>query len=109
MNYTLSYPALNGQTITEGHAQYCRDNGHAVHTVDGVKSTLCPRCGAIVRNTIRTGDVVRNIATGNRVHVRHYNLRTDTWTLELLGSLGNNPVFTLSDETVQAVYEVISR
>ncbi len=45
MNYKLSTPALNGETVTEGHARYCRDNGHMAHKVDGVDQGICPRCG----------------------------------------------------------------
>jgi hypothetical protein len=45
MNYKLSTPAINGETVTEGHAQYCRDNGHMTHTIDGVDQGFCPRCG----------------------------------------------------------------
>lgn len=44
-NYKLSYPAVNGDVVTEGHANYCKANGHATHVVDGVESSLCPRCG----------------------------------------------------------------
>jgi len=38
-------PALNGAVVTERHARFCRENGHAVHTIDGVPSPWCPRCG----------------------------------------------------------------
>lgn len=62
-----------------------------------------------MNKTIRTGDIVRNICTGSRIHVRHYNESSDTYTLELLTNPGKNPVFTLSNETVQTAYEVISR
>ena len=44
-NYKLSYPAVNGEVVTEGHTNYCKTNGHATHVVDGVESNLCPRCG----------------------------------------------------------------
>jgi hypothetical protein len=43
--YLLSYPAASGEVVTEGHARYCRDHGHAAHTVNGVPSPRCPRCG----------------------------------------------------------------
>lgn len=46
MNYKLSYPAVNGEVVTQGHADYCAEHGHAKHTIDGVVSPLCPRCGA---------------------------------------------------------------
>ena len=45
MNYKLSYPAINGETVTQGHADYCKAEGHGTHTVNGVVSPLCPRCG----------------------------------------------------------------
>lgn len=41
----MEYPALNGEVVTQRHADYCADNGHAVHTVNGVISQQCPRCG----------------------------------------------------------------
>lgn len=47
MNVALSYPALNGEVVTEAHAAYCVDKGHAVHTVDGVEQAMCPRCGEL--------------------------------------------------------------
>lgn len=49
----LDHPAVNGRPVTEAHAQYCRDNGHASHTVDGITSPVCPRCG-----DRRTGQIV---------------------------------------------------
>ncbi len=47
MNYRLSTPALNGEVVTEGHANYCAANGHMHHTVDGVEQGICPRCGEV--------------------------------------------------------------
>jgi hypothetical protein len=47
LNYALSYPALAGEPVTEGHSQWCKQNGHATHTVDGVDTGLCPRCGDV--------------------------------------------------------------
>ena len=43
--YRLSYPAFTGETITQGHADYCAANGHATLTENGVVGTFCPRCG----------------------------------------------------------------
>lgn len=48
MNYALSYPALNGDVVTQGHTDYCRDHGHATHKVDGVVQDRCPRCGELL-------------------------------------------------------------
>ncbi|SMY00947.1 hypothetical protein BSP239C_03160 [Brevibacterium sp. 239c] len=45
MNYALRTPALNGETVTQGDTNYCRDNGHMTHTIDGAEQGLCPRCG----------------------------------------------------------------
>lgn len=39
------FPALNGEVVQERHARICRENGHATHTVNGVVSLICPRCG----------------------------------------------------------------
>lgn len=41
------FPALNGETVTEGHARVCRERGHATHTVDGEPMPRCPRCGEL--------------------------------------------------------------
>ena len=56
MNYKLSTPALNGETVTQGHADYCATNGHMTHTVDGVDQGFCPRCGesTMVKIEMRT-------------------------------------------------------
>lgn len=43
--YARDMAALNGTTVTQGHADYCEANGHAVHTVDGEVQPMCPRCG----------------------------------------------------------------
>jgi hypothetical protein len=43
--YALSYPAVSGDVVTQGHADHCAAYGHATHTVDGVLSPFCPRCG----------------------------------------------------------------
>lgn len=41
----FSFPAANGEVVTEKHAKICADKGHAKHTVDGTDSGVCPRCG----------------------------------------------------------------
>jgi hypothetical protein len=43
--YATSFPVIYGETVTEGHALYCREFGHATHTEDGEESRFCPRCG----------------------------------------------------------------
>lgn len=49
--YAHSYPALTGETVTQGHANYCAAHGHATYTQDGIVAPYCPRCGV---NTTRT-------------------------------------------------------
>lgn len=39
------FPALEGRTVTQGHADVCATRGHATHTVAGVAQSECPRCG----------------------------------------------------------------
>lgn len=41
------YPAAEGRTVTEGHAQLCRERGHATTIRDGVDQGVCPRCGEV--------------------------------------------------------------
>lgn len=43
--FAMSYPALDGAVVMQGHADYCREHGHATWTVDGVDTGTCPRCG----------------------------------------------------------------
>ena len=45
------FPALTGDVVTERHARICREIGHATHTVEGVPSGICPRCGESVHVT----------------------------------------------------------
>jgi hypothetical protein len=42
------FPALVGGVVTERHARICREQGHARHTVDGVDTGTCPRCGDVI-------------------------------------------------------------
>lgn len=44
----LDYPALEGRTVTQGHADYCQAHGHATHNQDGVAQPHCPRCGDLL-------------------------------------------------------------
>lgn len=61
----LGFPALEGRTVTQAHVKKCNQQGHAVHTVEGVASPLCPRCGAAPRtratvtNTLTTAELVQ--------------------------------------------------
>jgi hypothetical protein len=53
--FAMTFPALNGEVVTQGHADYCAANGHASHTVVNStgdvtdSSAHCPRCGASVK------------------------------------------------------------
>lgn len=43
----MSFPALEGGVVTQGHANYCAEHGHATHTFDGKVQPYCPRCGDV--------------------------------------------------------------
>lgn len=45
MRYATSYPVLTGDPITQGHADYCTQHGHATYTQGGNVAPWCPRCG----------------------------------------------------------------
>lgn len=54
VNYRMSRPAITpGEYVSQGHVDYCRDHGHARHTVDGVLQVMCPRCGDAAWKSIR--------------------------------------------------------
>lgn len=53
MNYALSYPSITGETVTQGHVDYCKTKGHATHTVDGVAQIHCPRCGEVREDMVK--------------------------------------------------------
>lgn len=38
-------PAINNEPVTTAHVMTCLLHGHAIHTVDGVDTGICPRCG----------------------------------------------------------------
>lgn len=57
MNYALSTPALNGETVTQGHTDYCAANGHGTYTVAGVDQGMCPRCGTFTASALTDEDV----------------------------------------------------
>jgi len=51
-NFGMSFPALNGEIVMQGHADYCEANGHATHTVTDLEGNTttaerCPRCGKL--------------------------------------------------------------
>lgn len=51
--FAMSFPALNGEYVLQGHVDYCADNGHATHSIvdaDGNVVSVgerCPRCGTL--------------------------------------------------------------
>lgn len=51
---TRDFPAIDGRVVTEAHSAYCRQHGHATHTVDGVAQEFCPRCGDRVAPEVTT-------------------------------------------------------
>lgn len=46
-DYATSLPAMKGETITQGHADYCAANGHADYTVNMTEQDDCARCGNV--------------------------------------------------------------
>ena len=55
-SFALQMPALTGDVVTERHTALCQTRGHATHTVAGVDTGTCPRCGA---TTCRADSPVR--------------------------------------------------
>lgn len=53
-HFANTFPSLEGNVVTEGHARYCRDNGHARNAIIGKNGEIveiserCPRCGEIL-------------------------------------------------------------
>lgn len=49
--FARSFPAIStsenwhDRVVCQGHADYCAENGHASHTIDGIVQPRCPRCG----------------------------------------------------------------
>jgi hypothetical protein len=68
--FALETPALTGGVVQEGHARYCRENGHMFNRKDGVERGWCPRCGedngllpttAVASDTDETVDLALNV------------------------------------------------
>jgi len=76
-NYAASFPLAlpdsapwHERVVTEGHAAYCAEHGHATHTIDGVIQAYCPRCGDnLPRRPILTG---RETVRVGRVYLTRY-------------------------------------
>lgn len=49
--YATSYPLVTGRPVTQGHADYCAEHGHATHKVNGVDQGICPRCMEVTEPT----------------------------------------------------------
>lgn len=47
-SYKLNMAAYNGETVTQGHADYCATNGHADNHG---RAAYCHRCGQVTTNT----------------------------------------------------------
>ncbi len=54
---------------------------------------------------VRTGNVLKNVATGTRVHVRHAGI--DMHTLEVLDGPSKGAVIYLSATTVNTAYKIV--
>lgn len=46
-SYAMDHAAIKGETVTQGHADYCAEYGHAVTIVEGQDQGVCPRCGDV--------------------------------------------------------------
>lgn len=59
MNFAMSFPAIEGGVVMQGHADYCAANGHAKHTILGANGEVlevapyCPRCGDNLKPTVK--------------------------------------------------------
>lgn len=61
--YGRTFPALDGGTVTQGHADWCAKHGHATHKVDGeLASMYCIRCGAPLPEAADEADELAGMA-----------------------------------------------
>lgn len=81
MNYALSTPALNGETITQGHSDYCAANGHGTYKIDGVDQGMCPRCGTFTTTTPALTD--EDVATFTKAEHHRFQVRATRSTITL--------------------------
>lgn len=54
MNLLLSYPALNGEVVTEAHATVCAEKGHATYKNGDKVEGWCPRCGEVTAPKVKS-------------------------------------------------------
>lgn len=78
----LDMPAVTvGAIVTQAHADYCAENGHATHRVNGVVSPFCPRCGdAVQRDSSLYMGCCGTTFTGpdpELMHVDYHNAQHD--------------------------------
>lgn len=109
MNYSLSYPAINGETVTEGHAAYCAKNGHAAHKVDGVELTHCPRCGSVKDNSNddNTEDDMRTYAEYlTSLTVKTLNVIAKGMKLKGYSKLRKPELVAFIDKAIEADWDV---
>jgi predicted RNA-binding Zn-ribbon protein involved in translation (DUF1610 family) len=77
-----SMAAAQGEPVTQRHADYCAEHGHATHTVDGAETGVCPRCGDVTVpaedgptvetlfvHNVRAGHVLTNRISGRDLMV----------------------------------------
>lgn len=63
--FAMEMPALNGDVVTQGHADYCAENGHATHTTGDDVSPWCPRCGHSISEGRETGGIIAALPSAN--------------------------------------------
>lgn len=64
--YATSYPTLTGDVVTQGHANYCAEHGHATHTVNGATEPFCPRCGVKIDAPVPAPSTPEYVAVDRR-------------------------------------------
>lgn len=65
-NFRTDYPIVYGRPVLQGHADACKEFGHATWTQDGNDKGICPRCGDVTP--------VKDTSPVATIHVAHTNL-----------------------------------
>jgi hypothetical protein len=68
--YDYDFPMLRGAPVTEAHARICRERGHAVHSINGVASDRCPRCGDLRKNSTTTDAFAEDADSATAIAIR---------------------------------------